>query len=85
MRARKCIISIPTPALPGSGFMGIISARYIKAPLRFGNKGSIFILIYENILFIKFFYIMTFLMLQKQKKAVIYNINENVVPLYFKK
>jgi hypothetical protein len=24
---------IPTPALPGSGYMGLISARYLRAPL----------------------------------------------------
>jgi hypothetical protein len=29
---------IPTPALPGSGSMGMISARSVKAPLMFSAK-----------------------------------------------
>jgi hypothetical protein len=38
MHLRICIFSFPTPALSGSGFMRVISACDIKAPLRFRDK-----------------------------------------------
>lgn len=36
MRVHKKHIYFPPPALSGSGLMGMISARVIKAPLRLG-------------------------------------------------
>jgi hypothetical protein len=28
----RCVIPFPTPVLPGSGYMGVISARYFGHP-----------------------------------------------------
>jgi hypothetical protein len=35
---KKGLYLIPTPALPGSGSMGMISARSVKAPLMYSAK-----------------------------------------------
>ena len=40
----------PSPALPGSGSMGIISARYIKAPLNC-RKGTLIVFQFKTIAF----------------------------------
>lgn len=56
MRARKSISLVPPPALSGSGLMGVISARYIKAPLRFSDKDNQTFLINKCLFFIKRFY-----------------------------
>ncbi len=35
------LVHFPSPALPGSGRMGMISARFVKAPLMIYSKGTV--------------------------------------------
>ena len=38
MEIQQLVTHVPSPALPGSGLVGMISARCIKAPLMIGSK-----------------------------------------------
>ena len=40
MRVRNCIFFYPSAGITRIRFMGVISARYFKAPLRFHRKDN---------------------------------------------